>query len=121
MDRMSNEENEELKSMFAECVYQTAQSFNASTHECWIKFFAKLRPKFEVPTKHELSNRLLDKSFEKVSSLTEDYICKADYISIVIDGWTNVRKDSIINIIAMTLSPIFLKSIDTKGAMKDVC
>lgn len=36
-----------------------------------------------------------------------------------IDDWTNVRRDAIINIVAMTLKAVFLKSTGTKGASED--
>ena len=120
LDRMSDAESNELQLIFAEAVYGTGQSFNVVTNDLWKKFFKRLRPKFVMPTRKALANELLDSIHDKVSKMTNAFMDKSDYISLVVDGWTNVRKDAIINIIAMTPSPVFLKSIDTKGATKDV-
>lgn len=119
MDRMTEQEQKELQEMFSDCVYATGQSFNVMTCDIWKKFFTRLRPKFKVPDRKKISNQLLDKSYDKVSKLTDDHINQSDYVSLVIDGATNVNRDSIINIVAMTPSPVFLESIDTKGATKD--
>lgn len=116
---MDKTENAELQLLWAECAYTYALSFHAMTGPKWTYFFSKIRPGFKLPTRDQVANELLDKSFERVTKLAEEHIDKCDYISLVIDGWTNVRKDAIINIVAMTPKAVFLKSIDTKGATKD--
>lgn len=117
-DSMDPVENEVLRNKYADAVYGTAVSFNAISNPMWKEVYNRLRPKFEVPTREELSKDLLKESYERVSKLAVAYVEKSDYISIVIDGWSNVRKDAIINVVAMTPEPIFLEPIDTKGATK---
>lgn len=119
MDRMDEKEQDTLQLMFAECVYASGISFNAITNKRWLDFFHRLRPQFEVPTSHQLSNDLLDKVHKRVESMANVYLENSQFISLVVDGWTNVRDDAIINIVALTPSPVFMKSIDTKGVTKD--
>ena len=115
---MDTDELEVLQLKYAECVYANAISFHAASGEMWIKFFKRLRPKFKVPTREQLAGDLLVKSYDRVSKLAVAYVDKSDFISIVIDGWSNCWNDAIINVVAMTPAPIFFKSIDTKGATK---
>lgn len=78
-----------------------------------------MRPRFKVPSVDHLSNGLLDRTYNHVNKIANAYLDSTEYASIVIDGWTNIRRDAIINIIAINPSPIFLKSVDTKGIKKD--
>ena len=119
MDRMDGVENDKLQLLFAECVYASGVSFHAVTTKRWKEFFARIRPNFELPTRQQLGGGLLEKSYQKNVKTVDVYLEKTDYISLVIDGWTNIRKDAIINIVAMTPAPLFVKSIDTKGETKD--
>ena len=116
---MNSDENEALQTIFAECVYANSLSFNAMTGKMWTKFFKRIRPKFQLPSRDQLSNHLLDKSFDRISKLAIAHVDQSEFVSIVLDGWTNVRKDAIINIVAMTPTPVFVKSVDTKGETKD--
>lgn len=115
---MDNTENHKLQLQFAEIVYANGLSFNAMSGDRWNKFFKQLRPSFNPPSRKSLSGNLLDESFENNNKKAQVYLEKSDYISLIIDGWTNVRRDAIINIVAMTPKPVFLKSIDTEGASK---
>ena len=85
----------------------------------WMKFFKIIRPNFTVPTRDRLSNDLLDKSYKRTEKIANIRLERADCVSLIIDGRTNVRKDAIINIVALTPQPVFIKSIDTKGAVKN--
>ena len=117
---MDGNELDELQLMYAECVYANGLSFNSMSNQKWVRFFKRLRPNFKVPSREQLSNELLKKSYDRVSKLAVAYVEKSEFISIVIDGWSNVRKNAIINVVAMTPEPVFLESIDTKGAKKNV-
>lgn len=78
-------------------------------------FFTSLRPEFKVQLDKHLSITLLRRSYRKMMKSAEVYLSKTNCISSVIDGWTDIRKDAVINIIPMTPFPVFFKSIDTKG------
>ena len=116
---MDAKENEQLQLLYAETVYKKNVSFNAMTGDDWIKFFKRIRPKFIVPSRDQLANELLDKTYDRVKDISQKTIVKSDYVSLVIDGWTNIRRDAVINIVLMTPTPIFYESIDTQGATKD--
>lgn len=119
-DKMDPKENKRLQLKYASCVYRNALSFNAMTGKDWKEFFGELRPSFTLPTREQLSNELLDETYQRVSDAAIKHIEKSNYVTLVIDGWTNVNKDAIINVVAMTPAPVFLKSIDTKGVCKNV-
>lgn len=119
LDRMGTKEQADLELTFAECIYAGGLSHNSMTSKRWIKFFKMIRPNFTVPTRDRLSNDLLDKSYKRTEKIANIYLERADCVSLIIDGWTNVRKDAIINIVALTPQSVFIKSIDTKGAVKN--
>lgn len=69
----------------------------------------------EVPSRHDLGNRLLDKEYEKVTKFVDDEIKNADFVSILTDGWSNIRNEGIVNYIVTMRTPIFYKSSEMKG------
>lgn len=119
MDRIDETENDKLQLMFAECVYASGVSFHSVTSKRWEKFFARIRPNFKPPNEKQLSTGLLEKSYQKNVKTCEVYLEQTNHMSLVIDTWKNIRKDTVISIVAMTPAPILVKSIDTKGE-KDV-
>ncbi|RXN06113.1 hypothetical protein ROHU_033008 [Labeo rohita] len=80
----------------------------------WKRFLNVLRPAYTPPTRHALSTHLLDREFNRVQAKVKQTIDKADCISIISDGWSNVRGQGIINYIVTTPQPVFYKSTDTK-------
>lgn len=118
-DSMSADENRRLQLKYAECIYSNALSFHAATTNVWKEFFNMIRPNFQLPTREQLANELLNETFKRVSKQAIRHVEKSSYITLIIDGWTNVNKDAIINIVAMTPQPVFIRSIDTKGVCKD--
>ncbi len=58
-----------------------------------------MRPSFKVPSRHDLSKRLLDAEYDEVKKSTFEALTSSDCLTIVIDGWPNVGRNSIINIV----------------------
>ena len=115
MDRIDETENDKLQLMFAECVYASGVPFHSVTTKRWQEFFARVRPNFKLPSEKQLATGLLEKSYQKNMKAVEVYLEKTNLMSLVIDTWTSVGNDAVINIVAMTPAPILVKSIDTKG------
>lgn len=79
----------------------------------WQIFFASLRSSFKLPSRHDLSNKLLDECYRETKSEVTTKINKASSLAIQADTWSNIRNEGIFNVIVNTPEPVFLKSIPT--------
>ncbi|CAG8752371.1 1375_t:CDS:2 [Racocetra persica] len=64
------------------------------------QFVYSINTRYHVPARKQLSNKILD-VYKKVQKSIYQFICKFNWISIVIDRWTNIRQDHIINFMAI--------------------
>lgn len=112
-DSMSVTESEKLDSAFAKAVYSSNSPLSLTDNPFWQQFFKQLRPSYKLPSRHELSTTLLDKEYEEVSQFVNEEIRKADFVTVITDGWSNVRNEGIVSYIVTTPTPIFYKSIET--------
>ena len=111
MDERSQRNTDEC---FARAVYATGSPLMLPSSLYWKRFLNVLRPAYTPPTRHALSTHLLDEEFNRVQTKVKQTIDKADCISVISDGWSNVRGQGIINYIVTTPQPVFYKSTDTK-------
>lgn len=63
--------------------------------------------------------RLLNTEYEDVRMQVLSKIQQASSLGIIIDGWTNCKRNNIVNILLTTPVPMYLKSIDTKNISHD--
>lgn len=72
---------------------------------------------------HKLHNTLLDREYFKVSVLIE-YMKQTwirDGLSIIMDGWTNIKCSLFVNIIVTcSIVSYFIRAIDCLGKRKDI-
>ncbi|KAJ8939735.1 hypothetical protein NQ314_011021 [Rhamnusium bicolor] len=72
----------------------------------------ELRPAFKLPSRYHLFHRLLDNAYEETNKFVESKVAEAQNLSIMCDGWTNIRNEDIIVIIT-TPEPVFVKCVET--------
>jgi Protein of unknown function (DUF 659)/hAT family C-terminal dimerisation region len=99
----------------ARAVYATGTPLSFTENPYWIAAFKKIRPSLKLPSRHQLSNTLLQKEFHKVEDNVKLKIAAADTLGIQCDGWSNLRNESIVNVLITTPEPVVFKSIDTKA------
>ncbi|KAI5613877.1 zinc finger BED domain-containing protein 1-like [Silurus asotus] len=95
-------------------MYATGSPLMLTSNVYWKRFLNFLCPAYTPPTRHALSTHLLDREFHRVQAKVKQTIDQADCISIISDGWSNVRGQGIINYIVTTPQPVFYKSTDSK-------
>ncbi|KAM9400551.1 uncharacterized protein ACWYII_030419 [Salvelinus alpinus] len=81
----------------ARAVYATGSPQMLTGNVYWKRFLNGLCPAFTAPTRHALSNHLLDAEFNRVQVKVKQIIEKTYCIAIISDGWSNVRGQGIIN------------------------
>lgn len=57
----------------------------------WENFFKAIRPAFKLPSRHELSHKLLDEEYQSVYEEIQSKIKMSSNLAIQCDGWTNIR------------------------------
>lgn len=112
VDIVTPKYQEDLDVLWAEAVYSNMWSFNSTQNPILLDFFRKLRPGYRPPTAYQLSNRLLSKTVTKVEGLISDAINKSVAVTIKLDGWSDINRESIVNVALHAGRPIFLKSIN---------
>ncbi|CAI6369789.1 unnamed protein product [Macrosiphum euphorbiae] len=110
---MNANEKKNIDVLLARAVYATAAPLSLVDNYYWTEFFKALRPAYKPPTRHLVSNKLLDDEFSKVKEHTTICIADSDALGVMCDGWTNIRNESIINFVVTTPKPIFYKSLPT--------
>lgn len=108
MDEQSHRNADEC---FARAVYASGTPLTLPSNVYWQRFFNILRPAYNPPTAHALSTHLLDEEFERVQTTVKQTINKADCISVISKGWSNVQ--GVINYFVTTPQPVYYKSTDT--------
>ena len=104
---------DKLSEQFSRALFASAAPLSMFESANWKIFFNNLRPDFQIPSRYVLSNTLLDNEYKRITIITNEYMKKSSTISIICDGWTNVRNDSIVNFVITTPKPIFHKSLPT--------
>jgi hypothetical protein len=83
-------------------------------NEGWKDFFQKLHPSFKLPSRYQLSNKLLDNEYKSVQEKVKEKIQSSEALTLLSDGWTDINGTALINILFTTPEPVFYTSIDTK-------
>ena len=68
-----------------------------------------------MPSRYVLSNRFFDDECARIKQIVEHYLknSPAGSFTITFDGWTNIKKDPVVNIMIATPTPIFYKVVET--------
>ena len=95
--------NEELKNdidtKLANFFYRTGISFRLVESEAFKDFVKSLNPSYAsvIPNAKALSGSLLDKQYTKCSTSVNEILNSETNLTLMSDGWTNIRGDHIVN------------------------
>lgn len=98
----------------ARAVYATSSPLTLTDNIYWKRFFNVLRPAYCPPTREALSSHLLDCEYNRVQSQVLEAIGKADCVTILSCGWSNIKETGIIVYVVATPVPLFYKCTKTK-------
>lgn len=106
---ISAQEQAEFQYDLAKTVYAMGSSFRSVGHPANTWFFAKHKPGYRLPNRHQVSGPLLDKAYDEQQVEVYEGIRRHPYVSIVMDGYTDTNSEHIINymIVAPDLRPLF--------------
>lgn len=116
LDAIPPAEREILNKLFSRALFSSNIALSAiSDNTHWINFFKRIRPYFQVPSRKLLGGPLLDEEYTEVKKMCDEKIDDSNYLSIQIDGWSNIRNEAILNFIICTPSPVFYKTLATRS------
>lgn len=98
----------------ARAVYATSSSLSLTDNIYWKRFFSVLRPAYCPPTREALSSHLLDCEYDRVQSQVHETLGKADCVTIICNGWSDIQETGTIIYIVATPLPLFYKSTRIK-------
>ncbi|CAG8756261.1 16268_t:CDS:1, partial [Dentiscutata heterogama] len=110
----TNADQKELESLLACGFYSAGILFNILKNEDIKAFFSRALLYFKLPTCYSLSNSLLTKEYSGLNTVINYLLNKTQFLCLVMDGWLNIRKNSIINYMITTSKPLFYKSVHMK-------
>lgn len=116
IDRINTADQVKANELLARAIYASNSSLRIVENPFWIEYLSFLRPAYKVPTRHEVSSPLLNTEYERVASSVSEKIAAADTVSLMCDGWTNIRNEPVVNFVATTPSPVLYKILPTGKA-----
>lgn len=117
-DQIDKQTQENANQNLAKFFFKNAMAFKLISDPYLMKFCKILRPSFNLPSVHQLKTTHLTREFEEAKRSMDQAIEESVGVTIVIDGWSNVRRDDIVNIILCTPKPFFYSSTNTKDKSK---
>lgn len=111
MDHTSPQEKTTLDTKFARALYASGMALSAFNTFYWADFFHHLRPSYILPTPYFLSGPLLTAEYERCVASNNEKIQNASSLGIMTDSYTNIRRESVIDIIITTPAPVLHKQV----------
>ncbi|KAF0385584.1 zinc finger bed domain-containing protein 1-like [Gigaspora margarita] len=108
VDTMSQVEQNDIELSFAQAIFQCGLPLSLPELKPIKDLFKKARPALILPGRKKLSTTLLNKAYEKTKDEVNKIINKAEFISIISDGWSNLVSEHWTNYILATPVPIFV-------------
>lgn len=113
----------EIDDALAMLCFRTGVPFRFLDSAVFRRFVELLNPQYakEMPKSRTVSGVLLDKQYDKSQAKLHDVLTNSKNLTLISDGWTNVRSDHIVNFLvkAPGQPSVFYKSINTSGIIQD--
>ncbi|KAI2489091.1 transposase [Fragilaria crotonensis] len=92
--------------------YMSATPFARMDEPHLLQSLKKLRPDVKLPTRKDLSGKLLRSAHKKVKSKVDNWLKKDQFACVTSDAWSNIKNESVINYYMMVSGDVtfFLES-----------
>lgn len=116
LDVIPSAEREMLNKLFARAVFSSNIALSTiPENKHWITFLKRMRPYFQVPSRKLLAGPLLEAEYEDVKKTCVQKIEGSKFLSLQVDGWSNIRKEAIMNFLICSPNPVFYKTVATRN------
>lgn len=71
---------------------------------------------YRLPTRQAITSRLVPQLYEAVNQCVEEIVCRAQFVALSADGWSDNRSRSVINFMVHIpgYKPLLYRTVDTK-------
>lgn len=120
---LTEEQIKECNTKLANFFFRTGISFRLADSEAFKDFVTSLNPTYarSMANSKALAGPLLEQHYARNSSRLQEIISESSNLTLISDGWTNIRGDHIVNfcIRAPNHKPFFISSINSTGIRQD--
>ncbi|KAK3909525.1 UDP-N-acetylglucosamine--N-acetylmuramyl-(pentapeptide) pyrophosphoryl-undecaprenol N-acetylglucosamine transferase [Frankliniella fusca] len=111
VDYVGVDEKKKLDASFARAMFASGLPLSTFSNPYWTAFFSSLRPSYQIPSRYFLGGSLLDEEFKSCTAANKLQVDNAPALGIMTDSFTNVRQESVIDIVLTTPRPVLYKQI----------
>ena len=102
IDSMTPEEAKKINAELAQFIFRTGLPFSVVDHPNFKRFVQSLRPSYMAPSRKTIATKWLDQQYNDLNSkfaakLQAATRSKPLRFTLLTDGWTNIRGESIVN------------------------
>lgn len=109
--KTTENQRKQLDEALARAVYMSGLSFSTLEDPFWKYAIGLLRDGYEPPSAFRLRTSLLMSEYTNVMNCTKTKIKSAECLALITDGWSNIRRECLMNFIVTTPEPVFLKAV----------
>ncbi|CAH0552651.1 unnamed protein product [Brassicogethes aeneus] len=113
IDKTSNDEKKRFDKKLARAIYSSGSPIQMVEKGYWKEFFKAIKPSYTLPSRHDLSHKLLDAEYETLQGDVMTKIRTAETVSVQCDGWSNIRNEAVLKFVVTTPKPVLLKTMTT--------
>ena len=92
-DKITTQEQKKYDTRLAQVIYASALPFSMVENPYWKSLFNAIRPTYVVPSRHKISEPLLDFEYDEITVETVATIAASDSVGLMCDGWSNIRNE----------------------------
>jgi hypothetical protein len=102
-------------------IYATGVPFVFADHPKVRELLHKLKPSWKPPSAKVLAGSMLAKKSTSLRNTVNDFVKESNYVSLVSDGWSNLRREHMVNYVTVTPNhnPVPLVTENTTGVTQD--
>ena len=113
-DKMSKQEQVYLNALLVRSIYASGAPFCIVKNKHWLAFFKALRAACVVPSRYLVLEPLLVSEYHQTRLAALAKVAEVDAVTVMCDGWNNIRHEPIINFTLSVSQSVFWKSTHTE-------
>ena len=118
VDSMKPDEAKSIHAVLADFIFSAGLPFSIVEHPKFKLLAKRLRPMYDPPTRKTIVNKYLDAQYKTLKTTFSNKLAQKPLrFTLVTDGWTNTRQESIINYVLVDpIGKAYFHSSNATGA-----
>lgn len=104
---------ESLNQSLAKAICVSGAPLSMTEHPLWLDFFRKMHPSYIPPSRCRIASTYLDSQYAEMQNDITTQLKNSKTLHLQCDSWSNIRNESIINIVILKPEPSFVEFIPT--------